>query len=352
MKDEYPYYTSYQYAGNKPIIATDLDGLEPKNEVEPEKETTTALSKTDIQKDEEGNVLSKTIIEGTSTIYDNRTYKLDITVKYYDYSNGPLKPIVESFSFTGNLPPTPKEKIGLLLKENTTSLDRYIPEVEQLEALRYSIDNPISYNAPQTFLGPEKPEVSDLAKELNAALYYSTEPVAGRSIPLYGPYAQAVKALYYGNREAAAENLLEFGVDIALFAVTELAVARGVAAVGNAARGSRGLVNLTEETFSQALFNGAERIGGYSIHGTKGLVGNTFNRNIFLIEASGSKSLSGFRSLVGSLEAEALGAGANRISIYVSSVINKGFLNPRIANRFGYSFQQSGSGVFLQKTLR
>lgn len=88
-----------------------------------------------------------------------------------------------------------------------------------------------------------------------------------------------------------------------------------------------------------ALFNGAENVGGYSVYGTKGLVGNTFNRNIFLLEAPGGKSLSGFRSFVGALESEALGAGANKISIYGSSVINKGFLNPNIAERFGYSFE-------------
>lgn len=93
-------------------------------------------------------------------------------------------------------------------------------------------------------------------------------------------------------------------------------------------------------------------MGGYSVYGTKGLVGNTFNRNIFLLEASGSKSLSGFRSFIGSLEAEAIGAGANTISIYGSSVINKGFLNPNIARGFGYTFEQSGSGVFLQKVLK
>lgn len=119
-----------------------------------------------------------------------------------------------------------------------------------------------------------------------------------------------------------------------------------------AAKGGGSLVNLTEETFSQALFKGAENVGGYSVYGTKGLVGSTFNRNIFLLEASGGKSLSGFRSFVGSLEAEALGAGANKISIYGSSVINKGFLNPNIAARFGYTFEQSGSGVFLQKVLK
>jgi hypothetical protein len=119
-----------------------------------------------------------------------------------------------------------------------------------------------------------------------------------------------------------------------------------------AAKGGGSLVNLTEETFSQALFKGAENVGGYSVYGTKGLVGSTFNRNIFLLEASGGKSLSGFRSFVGGLEAEALGTGANKISIYGSSVINKGFLNPNIAGRFGYSFEQSGSGVILQKVLK
>ena len=119
----------------------------------------------------------------------------------------------------------------------------------------------------------------------------------------------------------------------------------------NLARGRTSLVNLTEETFSQALFKGAENVGGYSIYGTKALVGTTFNRNIFLLEATGGKSLSGFRSFVGSLEAEALAAGANKISIYGCSVINKGFLNPNIATRFGYSFEQVGSGVFLQKTF-
>lgn len=106
------------------------------------------------------------------------------------------------------------------------------------------------------------------------------------------------------------------------------------------------------ETFSQALLKGAENVEGYSIYGTKGLVGNTFNRNIFLLETSGSKSLSGFRSLVGSMEKEALGNGASKISIYGSSVINKGFFNPNIAARFGYTFEQLGSGVILQKTLK
>ncbi|MFY0602261.1 MAG: hypothetical protein JXR03_21490 [Cyclobacteriaceae bacterium] len=34
LKDEYPYYTSYQYAGNKPINNIDVDGLEPDPETD------------------------------------------------------------------------------------------------------------------------------------------------------------------------------------------------------------------------------------------------------------------------------------------------------------------------------
>jgi len=34
LKDQYPYYTPFQYAGNKPIIAIDKDGLESENKVD------------------------------------------------------------------------------------------------------------------------------------------------------------------------------------------------------------------------------------------------------------------------------------------------------------------------------
>ncbi|MCC5919027.1 MAG: RHS repeat-associated core domain-containing protein, partial [Cryomorphaceae bacterium] len=36
LKDDYPYYTTYQYAGNKPITSIDVDGLEAENQVEEE----------------------------------------------------------------------------------------------------------------------------------------------------------------------------------------------------------------------------------------------------------------------------------------------------------------------------
>lgn len=35
LKDKYPFYTTYQYAGNKPITSIDRDGMEAENQVEP-----------------------------------------------------------------------------------------------------------------------------------------------------------------------------------------------------------------------------------------------------------------------------------------------------------------------------
>lgn len=52
------------------------------------------------------------------------------------------------------------------------------------------------------------------------------------------------------------------------------------------------------------------------------------------------------------MESEAINAGANKISIYGSSVINHVFLNPAIVQRFGYSFEKIKNGVILQKNLK
>jgi RHS repeat-associated protein len=120
---------------------------------------------------------------------------------------------------------------------------------------------------------------------------------------------------------------------------------------------STSLVNAQEEIFDAAVFQSstgtAEQIGAYTIFGNKGLVGTTFNRNIFLIEAAkGSKSLSGLRSLAGTLEAEASAAGANQISIVGHAIVNRGFLNPAVAQRMGYTFRQINSETIqLLKTL-
>lgn len=172
-----------------------------------------------------------------------------------------------------------------------------------------------------------------------------------------GTYGNTIKTLGYAEMGGAVFRIGGAGYS-AMFGRTAADVNSLSQTVNTALRplengavtGGRSLVSMTDETFSQALFNGAESVGGYSIYGTKGMVGNTFNRNIFLIETS-NKSLSGFRSLINTMESEAVGLGAKQISIYGSSVINQGFLNPNIAARFGYSFGQTDSGVVLQKIL-
>jgi RHS repeat-associated protein len=129
----------------------------------------------------------------------------------------------------------------------------------------------------------------------------------------------------------------------------------GVGGVGRAAltetTAERGLVNMSEEIVHQAIFYGEEKVGDYSIEGIKGLVGTTYNRNIFYVGTK-NKSLANFRSFVKTLEQEAIDAGANKISIYGSTIRNDGFLNPFVVKRFGYTIENSGSGAFLQKTLK
>lgn len=54
-------------------------------------------------------------------------------------------------------------------------------------------------------------------------------------------------------------------------------------------------------------------------------------------ETKGAASLRGF---VSALEGEARAAGANQLSIVGHQVINPGFLNPAVAQRFGFTFRQ------------
>lgn len=56
--------------------------------------------------------------------------------------------------------------------------------------------------------------------------------------------------------------------------------------------------------------------------------------------------------MANSLEAEARAAGANQLSIIGHEVINQGFLNPAVAQRYGITFRQiNPSTVQLIKPL-
>ncbi|MEM9077267.1 MAG: RHS repeat-associated core domain-containing protein, partial [Bacteroidota bacterium] len=152
----------------------------------------------------------------------------------------------------------------------------------------------------------------------------------------------------YGGKVTHSGRISAMGIDSPIFMLASL---RSIGSLFVRSSGTRAIVDMGEETFRQALFSQTEIIGNYSIYGTKGLIEKTFVRNVFLIETD-VKSLVAFKSLIRTLETEALEAGANRISIFGSSVIKDAFLNPAVMKRFGYSVQPTNKGVILEKTLR
>lgn len=118
---------------------------------------------------------------------------------------------------------------------------------------------------------------------------------------------------------------------------------------------SGAMVRGSSEAFNSALFQEAtktvENVGGFKFYGNKGFVGDTFNRNVFLIEAE-QKGAASLRGMVNALEGEARASGANQLSIIGHEVINPGFLNPAIAQRYVFTFRQiNPSTVQLIKPL-
>jgi hypothetical protein len=106
----------------------------------------------------------------------------------------------------------------------------------------------------------------------------------------------------------------------------------------------KGIAPAAEQVFEQAvvaeaLGTGPEVIHGFRIFGNKGLVGTSYQRNIFLLEAEqvGTRSL---RALVRAFEAEARAAGAVELRILGHAVVNEKLANPGLARRLGYSYRQ------------
>lgn len=111
------------------------------------------------------------------------------------------------------------------------------------------------------------------------------------------------------------------------------------------------LLCAADEVFEQAVMTGPETVAGFRIFGNKGLVGDTFQRNVILLEAE-AKGVAPLRGLANALEAEARTAGASQLRIVGYAVINRGF-TPAVATRFGFEFRQINAGTIeLTKALR
>jgi hypothetical protein len=134
--------------------------------------------------------------------------------------------------------------------------------------------------------------------------------------------------------------------------LTTLGLGTGTAA----STASTGVLLLSEEAFNGALaaerFGTALALAGFKVFGSHGLVGNSYNINVFLIEAM-RKAGAPLRGLVTALEGLAKSAGASQLRIVGTSVRNPGFLNPQVAQRYGFTFRQiNGSTIELVKNVR
>jgi hypothetical protein len=100
---------------------------------------------------------------------------------------------------------------------------------------------------------------------------------------------------------------------------------------------------------ANAAFNtGTTRtIAGYEVAGNAGLVGQTYNVNVWGLYAT--ENSQGPFALVNALQSEASAAGASQISITGNVVGNSSLLNmsPAVAGRLGFQFQQINPTTIL-----
>lgn len=162
-----------------------------------------------------------------------------------------------------------------------------------------------------------------------------------------------------GNPDAPNDPTYQFGFAIAgLFA----AVGGQIRAVGKALAGvaERLVVRarlwwLGRTVAPQALAQmsgtkAAEYFGKYVVYGNKALMGKTMYRNIWFMKNTAKSGVGGadlvaFRETVRAIEKEAIEAGADRIVIRGHSVLNQGFMSPKVAKILGYEFKDLGNGI-------
>jgi len=122
---------------------------------------------------------------------------------------------------------------------------------------------------------------------------------------------------------------------------------RAPAAVGGltaAERAGGALVPMAEAGFNTGTIR---TIAGYELGGNAGLVGSTYNMNIWGLYAT--KDARGLGALANAFKAEAGAAGATDISITGNAIINPAIanMNPAIAARYGFSFSQINPSTIM-----
>ncbi len=261
----------------------------------------------------------------------------------------------EPMKFTGH----ERDFTGGTMTENTNYLDymharstnpglgRFLsvdPVIDQRRAVRnpqmwnryaYVINNPIRYTDPT-------------GRELPYDPHLLTPP---NETPGQAVMAGGAAGLFLGAMVLAPEIVPVIGALTTAFLSNPAAFTNAADALLSPSGSSGVPVVASEETAWRAVVAGSEKIAGFSIEGTKGLVGTTFNRNIFGLWAD-TKGATSIGGLFRAIEGEAREAGAKRISIVGSYIINPKLFNATIAERYGYTFRKiNDETIVLWKDL-
>jgi RHS repeat-associated protein len=103
----------------------------------------------------------------------------------------------------------------------------------------------------------------------------------------------------------------------------------------------------SERVLDLAIKAGPERLAGFTIDGTKQMVGGTFQRDILRIATDAGPGQGNIRVLLGAMESEARSGGANAIRIVGHEIQNATwFRNAGLAERLGYQFNKIGDTSF------
>ena len=111
-----------------------------------------------------------------------------------------------------------------------------------------------------------------------------------------------------------------------------------------AAEGTTALQPMADAAFQTGTIR---NVAGYELGGNAGLVGNSYNVNLWGLYAT--ENAEGPFALINALKGEASAAGASQISITGNAVVNQGLLNisPGVAGRLGFQFQQINPTTIL-----
>ncbi|NII28739.1 hypothetical protein HB364_26900 [Pseudoflavitalea sp. X16] len=335
LTKDFPWYTPYQYAGNSPILNIDLDGAEPlpSNPINGQQAIgdNTGEGMTPVNGfvaiPKESKVLYQRVDQGTKTgvkawipiafnTPEGEVYKWDQDKRWYVTDEG-------------------KEFVQAMYNDITDWGMRNMGKV-----LTSFFGNALE---------------GDPFKDIKAAYDYYLANGGGNAGGFILNTLKSSVSNSYEDIKAGGHRRL--GAFIGIWNFTSSLASGSLLTKSTAPIKTGTLVTMAEELFAQGLaqemMKKPIKYGVYKLFGAQGMVGSTFNLNVFFMEtAKQFKSLKNFRAAMSAFEDAATKAGAKKVSIYGSSIVNDGFLNESVMSRFGYTVTKTNSGMLFEKALK